>query len=51
MHATHSIAAREGKKADAGTMTTFPDANPTHVADSADAQTVMPATTTAIWRS
>jgi hypothetical protein len=27
-------------------MRTFPDANPTTVADSADAQTVTPATTT-----
>jgi hypothetical protein len=36
MHATRSVTAREGKKTDDGTMTTFSDANPTAVADPAD---------------
>jgi hypothetical protein len=49
IRATRSGAAREGKKADDGTMTSYPDANPTTVADPADAQTVTPATTT--WAS
>jgi hypothetical protein len=46
MRPIHSVAATEGKKADAGTMTTHPDANPTIVTDSADTQTLTPATTT-----
>jgi hypothetical protein len=41
-----SGAASEGKKADDGTMTSPPDANPTTVTDPADAQTLTPATTT-----
>jgi hypothetical protein len=48
MRVTRSVAAREGKKADDGTMTTSPDANPTTVADSADAQTLTPATTISV---
>jgi hypothetical protein len=46
MRAALSVAAREGKKAEDGTTTTFPDANPTTVADSANAQTLTPAKTT-----
>jgi hypothetical protein len=46
MRAVRSVAAREGKKADDGITTTFPDANLTTVADSANAQTLTPATTT-----
>jgi hypothetical protein len=45
---TRSGAAREGNKADDGTMTSSPDANPTTVADPADAQILTPATTTQV---
>jgi hypothetical protein len=41
------LAAREGKKADDGTMTSSPCINPMTVADPAAAQTLTPATTTA----
>jgi hypothetical protein len=47
MRARRSVEAREGKKADDITMTIFPDANPIRIADPSDAQTLMPATTTA----
>jgi hypothetical protein len=46
MRVTRRLAAREGKKADDGTMTSFPDASPTTVADPAAAQTLTPATAT-----
>jgi hypothetical protein len=46
MCVTRRLAAREGKKADDGTMTSSPDANPTTVADPAAARTLTPATTT-----
>jgi hypothetical protein len=42
---TRRLAAREGKKADDGTMTSSPDVNPMTVADSATAQTLTPAMT------
>jgi hypothetical protein len=44
--ATPRLAARDGKKADDGTMTSSPDVNPTTVADPAAAQTLTPARTT-----
>jgi hypothetical protein len=40
------LTAREGKKADDGTITSSPDTNPTTVADPPAAQTLRPATTT-----
>jgi hypothetical protein len=43
---TRRLADREGKKADDGTMTSSPDANPTTVADCPATQTLTPATTT-----
>jgi hypothetical protein len=43
---TRTLAAREGKKADDGTMTSSPGINPMTVADPAAAQTLTPATTT-----
>jgi hypothetical protein len=46
MQATRSGTAREGKKADDGTMTSSLDVNPTTVADPAAAQTLTPAKTT-----
>jgi hypothetical protein len=46
MQAIRRLAAREGKKAEDGTMTSSPDTNPTTVADSAAIQTLTPATTT-----
>jgi hypothetical protein len=46
MRATRRLAAREGKNADDGTMTSSPDVNPMTVADPATAQTLMPVTTT-----
>jgi hypothetical protein len=45
MFATRRLAAREGKKVDAGTMTSFPDANPTIVADLPATQTLTAAMT------
>jgi hypothetical protein len=48
MSATRRLAAREGKNADDGTMTSSPDASPTTVADPAAAQTLTPATTTEV---
>jgi hypothetical protein len=46
MFATRRLAAREGKKADDGTIRSSPDSNPTTVADSAATQTLTPAMTT-----
>jgi hypothetical protein len=46
IRAIRSVAAREGKKADDGTMTSSLDADPTAVADLADGRTLTPATTT-----
>jgi hypothetical protein len=46
MSVTRSLEAREGKKTDDETMTTFFDANPTTVADPADVQTLTRAMTT-----
>jgi hypothetical protein len=46
MLATRRLAAREGKKADDETMTSFPDTNPATVADPSSTQTLMPAMTT-----
>jgi hypothetical protein len=46
MFATRRLAAREGKKADDGTIRTSPDSNPTTVDDSASTQTLTPVTTT-----
>jgi hypothetical protein len=40
---TRSLAAREGKKADDGTMTSQPDTKPTTVAGPANGQTLTPA--------
>jgi hypothetical protein len=47
MRVTGRVAAREGKKADDGTMTSsVSDANPTTVADPSASRTLRPATTT-----
>jgi hypothetical protein len=46
MRVTRRLADREGKKADDGTMTSSPDANPTTVAHRPATQTLTPATTT-----
>jgi hypothetical protein len=46
MQATRSGAARDGKKADDGTMISHPDVNPITAADPAAAQTFTPATMT-----
>jgi hypothetical protein len=43
--ATRRLTAREGKKADDGTITSPPDINPTVVADPRSAETLRPATT------
>jgi hypothetical protein len=48
MCVTRRLAAREGKKADEGTMTSSPDVSPTTVADPAAARTLTPATTTEV---
>jgi hypothetical protein len=45
---TRRAAAREGKKADDGTMTSSPDVNLTAVADLAATQTSTPAMTTEV---
>jgi hypothetical protein len=46
MFAIRRLAAREGKKADDETMTSFPDANPMTVADPSATQPLTPALTT-----
>jgi hypothetical protein len=48
MFATRRVAAREGKKADDGTMTSSPDPSPTIVAGHSATQTLIPAMTTSV---